>query len=439
MADLTIHERPEAILQKLIQFNTTNPPGHEKACIKYIQSLLEDYGIESSLVSLDPARPNLIARLKGEGKSDPLMLYGHVDVVTTENQNWTHPPFSGDIIDGYIWGRGALDMKGAVAMMIAAFLRAKIEQTPLPGDVLLVVLSDEENGSDYGAKFLVEEHPHLFAGVKYALGEFGGFPMNFEANRFYPIMVAEKQVCWVRLTVRGQGGHGSMPVRDGAMAKLSRVLERLNQPLPPHITPVVADMVGAIAAELPMAKKFVLKQMINPRWTDRVIRLLGPSGGMFSSATHHTASPTGLQASDKINVIPSEITVDVDGRILPGYTEEDFIAELRALIDDDSVEIEVVRSDIVKTDGDMTLFGLLGDIIREKDPEAKPIPFVLPGVTDGRFFSSLGIQTYGFTPMNLPSDFNFIQSIHAADERIPVECVTFGAEAIFEAIKRIGG
>ena len=433
-----IHKKPEEILQKLIQFNTTNPPGHERACIEYIQSLLNDYGIESDLVFLDEERPNLIARLKGEGKSAPLMLYGHVDVVTTENQNWTHPPFSGDIIDGYVWGRGALDMKSGVAMMIAAFLQAKVENASLPGDILLVVLSDEENGGNFGAKYLVEEHPHLFEGVKYALGEFGGFSMELANKRFYPIMVAEKQSSWVKLTVRGQGGHGSMPVKDGAMAKLSQVLEKLNQPLPVHIIPETRDMIKAITKELSLPKKLVLKQLLNPKRTDKVLKLLGAKGSMFGSILHHTASPTVIRASDKINVIPSEITVEVDGRILPGYKEEDFAKELKELIDDDAVEIEFIRSDIVETETDLTLYKTLANIIKECDKKAKPIPFVLPGVTDGRFFSSLGIQTYGFTPMNLPADFNFTASVHAEDERIPVECLYFGTEAIYKALQRIG-
>ncbi|ADU29543.1 M20/M25/M40 family metallo-hydrolase [Evansella cellulosilytica] len=433
-----IHEKPEVILQNLIRFNTTNPPGHEKACIDYIESILNEYGIESTIISLDPKRPNLIARLKGEGNAPPLMMYGHVDVVTTENQNWTHPPFSGEIIDGYVWGRGALDMKSGVAMMIAAFLRAKKEETKLPGDILLVVLSDEENGGNYGAKFLVEEHPELFEGVKYAFGEFGGFSMELDKKRFYPIMVAEKQSSWVKLTIKGQGGHGSMPVRDGAMAKLSRLLDRLNKPLPVHINPVVRDMVKAIAKEMSLPKKIALKQLLNPKKTERILKLLGPKGSLFESLLHHTVSPTIIRASDKINVIPGEITVEVDGRILPGFTEEDFEKELTALINDPSIKIEFIRSDIVKTEPDMTWFNTLGTILKESDKKAKPIPYVLPGVTDSRFFSSLGIQTYGFTPMNLPADFNFTQSVHAEDERIPVECVSFGANALFKAIQRIG-
>ncbi|WP_174734698.1 M20/M25/M40 family metallo-hydrolase [Mesobacillus harenae] len=433
-----IHERPELILQKLIQFNTTNPPGHEKACVMYIKDLLAGYGIESQIVSKDEDRPNLIARLKGGGSAAPLMVYGHVDVVTTENQRWAHPPFSGEIVNGYVWGRGTLDMKGCVAMMIAAFLKAKTEKTQLPGDVLLVILSDEEHGGSYGAKFLVEEHPQLFEGVKYALGEFGGFSMELDKKRFYPIMVAEKQMSWLKVTIRGQGGHGSMPVRDGVMSKLARLLEKFNQPLPVHITPVIKEMVEGIANEMAFPKKQVLRQLINPKMTRSVLKILGEQGKMFEALLHHTLAATVIRTSDKINVIPGEITVEIDGRILPGFSESEFLREVKNLISDEGLELEVIRSDITNAERDMKLFGRLSDIIKENDSEGIPIPFVLPGVTDGRFFSSLGIQTYGFTPMKLPSDFQFLKTVHAEDERIPVDALYFGTDGLFKAIQRFG-
>ncbi len=189
---------PAALLQKLIQFDTTNPPGHERQCLEYLQQVLAQAGVESTLLAKTPERPNLIARLKGQGRSAPLLLYGHVDVVTTENQAWTHPPFSGELAGGFIWGRGALDMKGGVAMLVSAFLRAAQQKDGLPGDVVLALVSDEEAGGDFGARFLVEQHAGLFEGIRYALGEFGGFTITIGGRRFYPIMIAEKQACWLR-------------------------------------------------------------------------------------------------------------------------------------------------------------------------------------------------------------------------------------------------
>ncbi len=207
-----IYERPAELLQNLIRFDTTNPPGNELACIQYINDLLKDAGIVSNIVARIPERPNLIARLKGEGNAPPLLLYGHVDVVTTEGQKWTYPPFEGKIVDGFVWGRGALDMKGGVAMLLAAFLKAKAEDIPLPGDVYFAAVADEEAGDDFGVRYLVDEHPDLFQGIRYAFGEFGGFNLSVGGKRFYPIMVAEKQTCWMNATFTGPGGHGSMPM-----------------------------------------------------------------------------------------------------------------------------------------------------------------------------------------------------------------------------------
>jgi acetylornithine deacetylase/succinyl-diaminopimelate desuccinylase-like protein len=436
----TIHTRPNEILQNLIRFDTTNPPGNEAACIQYIKSILDAYGIESTLLSRDPNRLNLVARLKGQGQAPPLLLYGHVDVVTTQGQDWTHPPFAAEIHDGYLWGRGALDMKGEVAMFITAFLRAKAEGTPLPGDVILLVLADEENTGAYGAKFLVEEHPDLFKDVRYAFGEFGGFTLHVSGKRFYPIMVAERQCCWMRMTVHGPGGHGSMPVQGGSMAKIAHILRQLDRKkLPHHVTPVARQMIETLASELPFPQGLIFKQMLNPALSDAVAKLIGSTGETFVPLLHNTISPTIIRGGEKTNVIPSEISLELDGRLLPGFKYEDMQRELRALIGDD-IEYELETTDYLEYPGevDMSLFKMLGGILQEADPGAIPMPLLLTGVTDGRYLAQLGIQTYGFTPMKLSEDFNFLPTIHAADERIPVDAVAFGADAIFKAMQRIG-
>ncbi len=431
-----IYKRPAELLQRLIQFDTTNPPGNEKAIIAFINQLLTDAGIPTQILAKDPNRPNLIARLRGRGDASPLLLQGHVDVVTTEGQTWRHPPFEGTIIDNYIWGRGALDMKSGVTMMLAALLRAKAENLSLPGDIILVLLSDEEAGGNMGAKFLVEEHPDLFAGVKFAIGEFGGFTLHVNNRRFYPIQVAEKQICWTRAILRGPAGHGSMPIRGGAMAKLGDMLIKLNhQRLPVHITPIPRQMFQTMANELGGLSGFILRQLLNPRFTDKTLDLLGERGRLFDPMLHNTASPTILHGSDKINVIPSEAIVELDGRILPGQTPDDFIRELQHIVGPD-VEFQVLRHDPGPPEPDMTWFSTLGNILRELDPEAIPLPLLQNGVTDARFFARLGIQTYGFLPMKLPPDFNFGATIHAADERIPIEALDFGTEAIFRAIQQ---
>ncbi len=432
------YERPVELLQQLIRFDTTNPPCNERECVEWIDGLLRDGGYETKILAKDPERPNLLARLKGRDEAPSLLLYGHVDVVPVEGQNWQHPPFEGKNVDGWVWGRGALDMKGGVTMMLAAFLRAKAEGLTPPGDVLLLVLSDEESGGDYGAKYLVEEHAGLFDGVRYALGEFGGFSLYVGRRKFYPIQVAEKQLCFLRAVVRGPGGHGALPMRGGTMAKLARLLNRLDRRrLPVRITPVARRFFETMAAATPFPSGTILRGLLKPRLTDRMLDLLRSKGRAFDPMLHNTVNATIVRGGEKINVIPSEVTVELDGRLLPGYTPTDMITELRRLVGDD-IEFEVISHDPGPSEPDMGLFDTLAGILREADPDGIPVPLLLPGITDARFFSRLGIQTYGFLPMKLPADFNFNQTVHAADERIPAEALSFGAGAIYKALQRFG-
>lgn len=433
-----VYKQPAEILRNLIRFDTTNPPGNERECVLYINSLLQDAGFSTEMVGMDENRPNLVARLKGRADAPGLLMQGHADVVTTDKQNWQHPPFGADVVGGYIWGRGALDMKQGVAMMVAAFLRAKAEGLEPAGDVVLAVLSDEEAGGDYGAKYLVENHPRLFDGVRYCIGEFGGFTLHIAGRKFYPIQVAEKQICWLRAIVRGPGGHGSRPIRGGAMSKLGRMLTTLDQHgLPVHITPVVRSMVGQIATELPAPVSQAFSAVLDPQMAETVLAQGGPINDLLDSILRNTVSPTIVHGGGKVNVIPSEIVVDMDGRLLPGYTPDDMLAELHALLGDD-IELEVVRFNPYPAEPDMSLYSTLADILREADPEAVPIPYLLSGVTDAAHFAKLSIQGYGFTPMNLPEGFNFSATIHAADERIPVGAVEFGTEAIYKLLGRFG-
>jgi len=431
-----IYDNPAELLRQLIRFDTTNPPGNERECILFINDLLHKAGIRTTLLGKNYHRQNVIARLKGEGTAPPLLLYGHVDVVTTENQEWQQPPFAANIVDGYIWGRGALDMKSGVAMLLAAFLKAKAEGTSLPGDVIFCAVADEEAGGDFGAKFLVAEHPGLFEGVKYAFGEFGGFNMSMGGKRVYPIMVAEKQACWMKATFRGQGGHGSMPVHGEAMAKVGRALHLLDRHnLPYHLTPGVRVMLESIAAALGGVSGLLFRQLTNPLLADRLVKALGPRVALFAPLLHNTVSPTMLHASDKVNVIPSQVVLGLDGRLLPGFQPEDMERELRTLLGND-FDLEIVMFDPGPAEPDMGLFETLGAVLHELDPEGAAVPLVLSGVTDARFFSRLGIQTYGFIPLKLPDDFNFTRIIHAADERVPVEAVGFGMQAIYKAMQR---
>lgn len=433
-----IYQRPVELLQNLIHFDTTNPPGNEAQCLAYINSLLTEAGLETTVLAKDANRPNLIARLKGRSTAPPLLLYGHVDVVTTANQDWTHPPLEGKVVDGYVWGRGALDMKGGVAMMLAAFLRAKAEGLAPAGDVVLAILSDEEAGGDYGADYLVRNHAEQFEGIRYAIGEFGGFSMYIAGRKFYPIQVAEKQFFWTKATLRGPGGHGAFPARGGTMAKLAQLLQSVEQHrLPVHITPVARQMLESIAAAVPSPMNSVFVQLLDPALTDTVLDQLGEQGLMFDALLHNTVNATIVQGGETINVIPSEITLSLDGRLLPGCSPDSMMAELRQVVGDD-VELEPIRHDPGPAEPDMGLFDTLADIVRQADPDGIPIPLLLVATTDARLFSRLGIQTYGFLPMNLPEEFSFLQLIHAADERITVESLDFGTNAVYKALERFG-
>jgi acetylornithine deacetylase/succinyl-diaminopimelate desuccinylase-like protein len=322
-------------------------------------------------------------------------------------------------------------------MMASAFLRAKREGVKLPGDVLLVVLADEEAGGVEGAAWLTENHSELFAGVRYTIGEGGGYSHEVDGRRFFPIMVSEKRGCQLLVTLRGPGGHGSLPMRGGAMARLARVLHSLDRArLPVHHTPAVKmqleGMRDALSGEL--AERYA--RLLDPAQTDRVLDEMGSEGRSLDASLHNTVNATIVEGGLKINVIPSEVKLSLDGRLLPDFGPEDMIRELRAVIGAEP-EIEVVKLGEAQPEPDLSRFEVLAEILKELDPIAVPLPSLVTGGTDGRHFAKLGIATYGFTPAVLPAGFDAWGTIHDADERIPADALDFGAEAIFRAIQRL--
>jgi acetylornithine deacetylase/succinyl-diaminopimelate desuccinylase-like protein len=438
--DTSIYKRPEELLQNLIRFNTTNPPGNEALLMEYIDSLLTAAGFETAFLAKDPTRPNLLTRLKGKGEAPPLLLYGHADVVTTANQKWTYPPFEGRIADGYVWGRGALDMKCGLAMMIASLLRAKAENLQLAGDIIFCAMCDEETGGNYGAKFLVEEHPEIFKDVKYAISEFGGYTMYIDGRKFYLVQVAEKQNCCVEITFHGPSGYGSVPVKDSAMSKMGKVLVSLNEHrLPVHITPVTEKMIKIIASHLPMPSSTYFNQLLDPALTDEILEVIkDETGNFFDPLLHNTVNAIIVKGGERINVIPGEVTLYLDGRILPGFTDKDLISELRQIAGE-GCDIKITMYEAVKSNIDLKLFDMLSDILKQKEPECIPIPIVIGASTDAKQLAKLGIQTYGYLPIDLPDGFDFMKHVHAADERIPVKSLYSGTDAIYKAISRYGG
>jgi acetylornithine deacetylase/succinyl-diaminopimelate desuccinylase-like protein len=430
---------PVDLLQTLTRFDTTNPPGNEAECVGYIDGLLREAGFSTSILASAPARPNLITRLEGRGQAPPLLVHGHVDVVTTAGQDWTHPPFSGDIVDGAIWGRGTLDMKGDVAMLLSALLEMKANGERPPGDVILAVLADEEAGSDFGARLLVQKHADLFKGVRYSLGEGGGTSVELGSRRIYPVGVAEKRVCWMHAVVRGPGGHGSMPIFGGTMSKLRNLLNALDSRwLPVHLTPVALATLETLATHLPEPMAAQMRELSNPERTDEVLARMGDAARVFGPVLHNTVSVTGVRAGVKINVIPSEADVQLDGRLLPGYQAADLLDEIRAVVGPD-VELHVDRTESGPATHDPAMLGLFEEVIGEEDPDAVLVPVMIAGFTDGCQFARLGIQNYGFLPARMPAGFEWEATIHGADERMPVEALEFGVRALHKLLTRFGG
>jgi acetylornithine deacetylase/succinyl-diaminopimelate desuccinylase-like protein len=428
---------PLELAQRLIQFDTTNPPGNEAACIDFVRTVLEAEGCAVSVYAKEANRPNIVSRIRGENGAPPLLLYGHVDVVTTSGQHWRRAPFGGEIADGELWGRGAIDMKGAVAMYVSAFLRAARGDAKPRGDVILAVLSDEENGGDFGARFLTEQHAELFSGVRYAIGEAGGMARTIGGRRFYPIQVAEKRMCWMKATVRGPAGHAAQVHRGGTMARVAKLLRDLDRKRPPlYVTPVVREMIGAMAAALPRGRRELLLALLRPRLTDRVLPLLGDEAPALESLLRNTVNATIVRGGEKVNVIPSEVELELDGRLLPGFTPDDMLAELRERIGP-GVAVEVMRYDEGPSEPDLGLFETLAGVLRDLDPDGVPMPLLQAGVTDARYFARIGIQTYGYMPMKLRADFPLLAMPHAPDERIPVEALDFGTEAVVRALERV--
>ena len=435
---MTAVPRPHVadLLQRLIRYDTTNPPGNERECAAYCREVLTDAGIAAELIGDDPNRVNVVSRLCGRGDAPPLLLYGHLDVVPTAAQPWDVPPFEGRLQDDYIWGRGALDMKGGVAMMLDAFMRAHHEGADLPGDVILALVSDEEAGGNTGAAWLVRERPDLFDGVRYAVGEFGGFSKTYRGRKFYMVQVAEKQGCRVQATARGPGGHGSLVHHDTAPTRMAEFLVKLDKtPLPFHIHPVTRMMIEAMSSSLPMPDCAFLKLLLNPAFAGKILRRMGTAGQELEPLFRHTANATIINGGEKANVIPSEVVVNLDCRMLPGYDAADLLGELQDIAGP-NIELEALLFDLKPWALNMGLFDTLADIIGEQDAAGVSVPMLMPAATDGRHFATLGIQTYGWMPMNLPADFDFLKTIHAANERAPVPALEFGAEGLYRLLGR---
>lgn len=434
----SITREATAHLRALLRIDTTNPPGNEKAATDYLSSVLAREGVEHVVVESEPTRASLVARLRGNGKKAPILLNGHLDVVPAERDKWRHHPFTAEEHEGCIWGRGAVDMKNMVAMSLMTLVLLKRRGARLERDVIFAAVADEEAGSRHGARFLVERHPELVR-AEYVLNEIGGYTFYFGDAVFYPVQVAEKGICWFELTAEGTAGHGSMPRPDNAVVRIGRAIEALGRVrLPQHNTPVVEAFLRSLAEHAPLAQRKAMPLLLQPRLAGVLLDVLGKRDAEqaigLNALLRNTASPTVLSGGNKVNVIPSSASVQVDGRIIPGQSVAAFIREVQSVVGDD-VKLTVHESWTGTVFDERTpLFSAISDVLRRHHPGAIPVPFMIPGFTDSHAYATLGATCYGFSPVKMPPGMSYTRLYHGHDERIPVEGFAWGLRVLYDLV-----
>lgn len=422
------------ICRDLIRMDTTNTgdlatSAGERVAAEYVATKLAEVGLEPVIHESAKGRSNVIARFPGapapagQPSRGALLVHGHLDVVPADPDEWSVHPFSGEVRDGYIWGRGAVDMKDFDAMLLSTVLRMRREGRVPPRDLVLAFLADEEAGGSYGAHWLVDHHPGEFEGVTEAIGEVGGFSFTVAENlRLYLIETAEKGLTWLRLHARGRPGHGSMIHDDNAVTAVAEAVARIGR----HRFPIVmTDTVRAFLTEISEA----LGIELDPDQPEQVLAKLGTIAPIIGSTLRNTANPTRLAAGYKENVIPSRASATIDCRTLPGE-HESFLDQLRELIGPD-LEIEIVqRQPPLQTTFDGALVEAMTAALKAEDPGARAVPYMLSGGTDAKAFARLGIRCFGFAPLRLPPDLNFSALFHGIDERVPIEGLRFGERVL---------
>jgi acetylornithine deacetylase/succinyl-diaminopimelate desuccinylase-like protein len=397
-------------LRALIRFDTSNPPGNERVVTDFIAARLGAAGIASVVLEKEPARANLVARLRGGGGEPPLMLSSHTDVVPVEAARWSHPPFGAEVVEGCVWGRGAIDMKAKGAMDLGLMLALVRTGLALNRDLVLAAVADEEAGSELGSRFLVERHPELVR-AGWVLNEAGGFTLHLGGRRYYPIQVAEKGYVTVKMTVGGPPGHGSIPRSDSAIAAMAELVVRIGRtPMRVRLTPLM---------------RRTLEQLgLNPQ----------SAPPLFRAMMANTVVPTILRAGYKDNVIPGEASVVLDGRTLPGETAESLLGELRDIVGPEP-KLEVLKcAPPAEGSVDTPLFRLIARQVELADPGAQAVAWMLPGATDSKFYAQLGATCYGFAPVRIGPRMPYGALYHGNDERIPIDGFLWGLRLYAEVV-----
>jgi len=417
------------LCRDLIRIDTTNTGDletseGERAAAEYVASALDEVGVESTIIESAPGRASVIARLAGTASGRPgLVVHGHLDVVPADASEWSVHPFSGELRDGYLWGRGAVDMKDFDAMVLALVRHWRRTGVAPERDLVLLFTADEEAGGDYGAHYLVDHHADLFEGCTEAVGEVGGFSFTVSEDvRLYLVETAEKGIDWLRLHARGRPGHGSLLNDDNAVTALAEAVARIGR----HRFPVtVTATVRALLEEMSAA----LGIDLDPGNPEAAIAKLGSFANLIGATIRNTANPTRLAAGYKDNVIPSKASATIDCRTLPGQSEV-FEAQLQELVGPDIAIEYVQRQPALEAPFSGDLVDAMCAALVAEDPAARPVPYMLSGGTDGKALNRLGIRHYGFSPLKLPADLNFAALFHGVDERVPVEALQFGVRVL---------
>ncbi|SIR80137.1 M20/M25/M40 family metallo-hydrolase [Micromonospora avicenniae] len=417
------------LCRDLLRIDTSNTGDNdtsagERAAAEYVAEKLAEVGVETQIHESAPGRANVVARIAGTDPSrGALLVHGHLDVVPADADEWSVHPFSGEVRDGYLWGRGAIDMKDFDAMVLAVVRHWQRTGVRPSRDIVLAYTADEEAGGDYGAHWLTRQHRDVFDGCTEAIGEVGGFSYSVDdARRLYLIETAEKGVDWLRLHAKGRPGHGSMVHDDNAVTALAEAVARIGRHrFPMVVTPTVRAFLEEVSELLGIE--------LDPEDPEAAIAKLGPIANIIGATIRNTANPTRLAAGYKDNVIPGRATATIDCRSLPGQSEL-LEAQLRELIGPD-IDIEYIqRQPAIETTFDGDLVDAMSAALRAEDPGAHPVPYMLSGGTDAKAFAQLGIRCFGFAPLRLPADLNFSALFHGIDERVPVDGLQFGVRVL---------
>ncbi|GAA4241323.1 M20/M25/M40 family metallo-hydrolase [Actinomadura meridiana] len=424
---MTAADEVAGICADLIRFDTTNRgegvAKPERPAAEYVARLLDEVGLPSTIVESAPGRASVLARIPGTDPAHPaFLIHGHLDVVPADPAEWTVPPFSGEVRDGCVWGRGAVDMKGTLAMTLATVRQRLREGRRTRGDLVLAFLADEECTCEYGSRYVAREHRAFFDGCTEAISESGGFSVDAGGVRIYPIATGERGTMWMRLTARGTAGHGSKPAPDNAVAEIAHAVSRLaSHQWPIRLTSGVRALLNGLADALDIT--------IDLDRLDAEAARLGGVGRLFTGTIRNSANPTRLDAGYKINVVPGTATAQVDGRYLPG-TGEEFLTTVDRLLGPKVTREFVNFEEAPAADPAGPTFAALADALRAEDPLARPIPYVMAGGTDAKAFNDIGISSFGFAPLLLPPGLDYLGMFHGVDERVPLDALTFGTRVL---------